>query len=244
MGKDPVMHRAITLSLTILLSTTALASAHATWIAQRSGDWAVVHGEGSATDEAYDPSKVGAAFALDAAGNAVAVEVAPQQKSAILKPAGGASVLGAVFDEGWWTEDSAGEWHNAAPDAFPDFRSTGKYQTYIVSYIGLTTTQRPVGHRLEIVPLADPGKLAMGGKLPVQVLLDGKPLEGVVVTNDVLTDWDDNSGLTDPDGKTVLTVANNGLNVAQVYHEVAIGDKAIEGHQAVLSFTSGLAAKD
>ena len=37
------------------------------------------------------------------------------------------------------------------------------------------------GTRLEIVPLADPGKLKPGSELPLRVLFDGKPLAGVRV---------------------------------------------------------------
>lgn len=38
--------------------------------------------------------------------------------------------------------------------------------------------QKPLGHRLEIVAEADPFSLKPGGKLPVRVLFDGKPLVG------------------------------------------------------------------
>jgi nickel transport protein len=237
------MCQTLPLALALLISSTSLADAHASWIAQRAGDWAVVHGQG-ATDEAYDPAWVTAVTGFDKAGNQVAVEVKPQDKNVLLAPAEGAAVLSTVWDEGWWTEDAAGEWHDAPADSFADFKSTGKYVTYVVSYIGLTEAQKPVGHKLEIVPLADPGTLTMGDKLEVQVLMDRKPMPGVVVTNDVLTDWDINSGLTDADGKTMITVANTGLNVAQIYHEVATGDKSIEGYQAVLSFTSALSAAE
>jgi hypothetical protein len=229
-----------TLAIALLIGSTSLAHAHASWITQRAGDWAVVHGNGAA-DDPYDPAKVTAVTGLDAAGNPVAVEVRPQAKNVLLAPAEGAAVISTVWDEGWWTEDAAGEWHNAPPEGFAGFKSAGDYTTYVVSYVGLTEAQKPLGHRLEILPLSDPGKLTMGDKLEVQVLMDGKPMKGVAVTNDVLTDWDIHSGLTDAEGKTVITIANTGLNVAQVYHEIPTGEKRVEGLQAVLSFTSDLA---
>lgn len=43
---------------------------------------------------------------------------------------------------------------------------------------GLKLYQRPLGHRLEIVPAADPFSLKPGEKLPVRLLFDGKPLPG------------------------------------------------------------------
>jgi nickel transport protein len=229
----------ISLSLALLLASASVASAHASWITERAGEWAVVHGEGS-TDEAYDPAKVTGVTGRDAAGNPVAVTITPGDRNAVLAPAAEVSVLTATWDEGWWTEDSAGEWHNAPPDGFADFKATFDYTTWVVSYVGPTSAPAPVGHRFEIVPLADPGKMAMGDKLPVQVLLDGQSLEGVALTNDILTDWDISSAVTDAEGKTQIIVANNGLNVAQVYHEIPTGDRAVEGLQAVLSFTTGL----
>ncbi|MCX7671778.1 MAG: DUF4198 domain-containing protein [Anaerolineae bacterium] len=234
------------MQLRLLAATGALALfaadaalAHATWISQRNGEWAVVHGEGSATDEAYDPAKVVAAAAYDKTGAALEAKIVAQAKNVLLSPAEGAAVLTATFDEGWWTEDAKGEWHNEKADAFPDFKGTGHYETYIVSYIGATDAQKATGAKLEIVPLADPTRLSLGDKLQVQVLKDGKPLEGVSVTHDVLTDWDLSSAPTDAEGKTVLVVANSGLNVAQVYHETRTGEKEVSGHQAVLSFVAG-----
>lgn len=214
-----------------------MANAHATWITQRTGDWAVVHGEGS-TDEAYDPINVTTATGHDAAGAVVEVALAPQTKNTLLTPTGEAAALAATFDEGWWIEDAAGESHNAAPEGFADFKSAGKYATYTVSYIKTSTAQAPFGLKLEIVPLADPVPLMIGDKLPVQVLLDGKPLAGVSVTSDMLTDWDIGSPVTDSEGKTTITIANTGLNVAQVYREVPSGDKPVDGLQAVLAFAA------
>lgn len=226
------------LAVVVLLGTAASAHAHATWISQRAGEWAVVHGEGSATDEAYDPAKVTSLAGRDKAGNPVEVTRASMGGYVTVKAPEAAAVLVATYDAGWWTEDATGEWHNAAADAYPDFKGTGHYRTYISTYVAPTEMRAPVGHLLEIVPLADPVSLSIGGKLPVKVLFDGKPLEGATVTNDVLTDWDISAAATDAEGKTTIVVANSGLNVAQVYHEVDAGPKTIEGHQAVLSFVS------
>lgn len=214
------------------------ALAHANWISERAGDWVVVRGEGSASDEAYDPAKVTAAAGMDASGAPVAVDIKPQEKNVKLEPAEGAAVLSAIFESGWWTKDADGNWHNEPADAYAGFKSSGHYQTFITSYIAETEVQKATGAKLEILPLADPTETAMGDKLEVQVLLDGAPLEGVVVTNDVLTDWDLSSDLTDAEGKTHLIVANNGLNVAQVYYQVETGENKIAGLQAVLSFVA------
>ena len=234
-----VCSRTLLLASVAMIALPIVASAHATWITQRNGEWAVVHGEGSASDEAYDPKIVTTPLAFDAAGLAVTVALAPLDTSVRVKPAEAAAVLALNYEEGWWTEDAAGEWHNAPAAGFADYKGTGFYVTYPVAYIGPTTAQKPLGLPLEIVPLADPTVLSMGEKLRVQVLLNGKPVEGVSVTNDVLTDWDINSSLTDAEGKATVTVANNGLNVLQYYHETKVSEKESKGSQAVLSFVAG-----
>jgi uncharacterized GH25 family protein len=72
---------------------------------------------------------------------------------------------------------------------------------------------KPAGLRIEIVPLEDPHKLsASGGPLPVQVLWESRPLQGVYVY--ALADGEDKylEGYeTDASGKTVVTIKGAGL---------------------------------
>jgi nickel transport protein len=236
----PMTVKLIPLCATVTFALiTQQAMAHATWIAQQNGVYAIVHGEGSATNEAIDPMIVSRPLGFDKAGEPIAVTLVATQTSVALAGTDGAAVLTAVYAEGWWTEDANGEWHNAKPDGFADFKSAGQYFTYPVAYVGsVETVGTPVGNPLEIIPLADPTVLTMGDKLEVQVLQDGQPLEGVVVTLDVLTDWDLSSPATDAEGKTLVTVQNNGLNVLQIYAEKQVGEKELLGQQAVLSFVA------
>ena len=223
-------------ALALLPIGAGSAVAHASWIGQHAGEFVVIHGEGSATDEAYDPKIVSSATGFDVNGAALPVTIELRQRNAALSGTDGAALLSVVYADGWWTEDAAGEWHNEPAAAYPDFRSTGEYYTYVVSYVGHTDKPAAIGHPLEIVPLTDPTKLTMGDKFDVQVLQDGKPLKGVSVTLDALTDWDLNASPTDDEGKTKLTVMNNGLNLAQYYVETETGEKTSKGEQAVLSY--------
>lgn len=226
-------------SLALLALTSGQALAHATWIGQHIGDFVVIHGEGSATNEAYDGKKVVDAKGFDKAGAAVAVALEAGEKQAALTGTEGAAILSVSFNEGWWTEDATGEWHNEPADAHADFKSTGEYVTHVVSYVGHTDKPAAVGQAIEIVPLVDPTRLEKGDSFEVQVLQDGKPLKGVSVTHDVFTNsWELNSTPTDDEGKTRLTVMNAGLNVAQYYVETPVGEKAHKGVQSVLSYVA------
>jgi uncharacterized GH25 family protein len=72
---------------------------------------------------------------------------------------------------------------------------------------------KPVGLRIEIVPLEDPHQLsAAGGSLPVQVLWEGQPLQGVYVYPLADGGNEYHEGYeTDADGKTAIPIKGVGL---------------------------------
>jgi uncharacterized GH25 family protein len=226
-------------ALALSLSPAA-ALAHAAWIAQQSGDYAVIFGEGSSTNEAYDAAKVSEPRAWDKAGAVLNAGLVTNAKGSAFAPVENAAVLSATFSHGWWTEDATGEWHNEPADAYPGFKGTGQYLDYAVTYLsGLDTAGKALGIPLEIVPLADPTVLSAGDVLEVQVLADGQPLEGAGVALDILSDWEVMAPPTDAEGKTRVKIVNNGLNVLNVYLETEVADNEILGRSANLSFVAG-----
>lgn len=72
---------------------------------------------------------------------------------------------------------------------------------------------KPAGLRIEIVPLEDPHQIdAEGGSLPVQVLFEDQPLEGVYVYT--LAEGQDkykDGYVTDSEGKTTVPIRGRGL---------------------------------
>ncbi len=59
----------------------------------------------------------------------------------------------------------------------------------------------------------DPTILQAGNELPVQVLFDGKPVEGVEVTADYVNDSHAAPVKTDAEGIARINIRNAGLNV-------------------------------
>ncbi len=54
-----------------------------------------------------------------------------------------------------------------------------EYAKAIVNAAGVTDTfSKPVGHKLEIIPLENPALLGAGDYLPLRILFDGKPIPG------------------------------------------------------------------
>lgn len=90
------------------------------------------------------------------------------------------SVVGARLDNGFWVKTAQG-YRNThrlnIPENLGSVRSE-KFAKLLLSGDGAT---RPLGHRFELVPLADPFRLKPGEPLPVRVEYDGKPQPGAKV---------------------------------------------------------------
>jgi uncharacterized GH25 family protein len=82
--------------------------------------------------------------------------------------------------------------------------------------------QKPLGHRLEIVAEADPFSLRPGGKLPVRLLFDGKPLAGArIVIGSTATATATQSNIpglrTDSQGRADLQLDKTGGGVHYIH---------------------------
>lgn len=80
-----------------------------------------------------------------------------------------------------WSRTAEG-WKEGGRDANPEAASVEVYEKFSKTLMnaGGPGYDAPLGHRLEIVPAADPAELAPGDELPVRVLLDGEPIAATV----------------------------------------------------------------
>lgn len=102
---------------------------------------------------------------------------------------------------------------------------------------------RPVGHSLEIVPLANPAVLKVGDELPVQVLYRGQPYEGMVFAT--YEGFSTNGAYaysigTDAQGKAAIRLLDRGRwliysRVEQSYPDPAVCD--VEAFNSTLTFS-------
>ncbi|MDJ1158938.1 DUF4198 domain-containing protein [Chelatococcus sp. SYSU_G07232] len=231
------VHAALAAALALV---PGAARAHGIFVAQRHGDLAVVYGHGAA-DDAYAPEKVKEATARSAGGEPVPVSLKPQEKYVLVEPAREAAVLSVTFDGGFWSKTRAGKWINKGRSEVADAETAQhslKFNTTVLAATGGPLA--PQGLPLEIVPLADPLTLRMGDDLPVRVLMDGKPLAGANVLADYVNEGHGTSFRTDKDGKAVIVLRNDGLNVLAVSASVpTTGNREVDklGLHATLSFT-------
>lgn len=167
------------------------AQAHGIWIAQRHGDQAIIYGHG-ATDEVYDPAKITELKAYDATFAPVALKRETADDHALIVADPTHAVITAVFDNGFWTEKRDGSWENKPKSEVENGKTIGRYLKYATSIVGDTERPfKPFGMPLEIVPLANPTALKAGKELWIQVLSNGKPVEGAKVTAEYTTDSDE-----------------------------------------------------
>lgn len=232
--------RIAALATATLLLPASLAFAHGAWVAERHGALYIVYGHGAA-DDAYDPAKVTSVQACTA--DLVCRDIARKDTATHVefdKPAEGTALIRLGFDNGYWSKDAAGEWHNLPKDQVEGATESGHYiktGTYVVDH--LATPPAPFGTGLEIRPLADPMALVRGDKLPVEVLLDGKPAMGAELTVDYLNASDDPVIVIGADGKAEVTIPSAGLNVLVAFMTTPPEDAAKadeQGHAASLAF--------
>lgn len=191
----------------------AVAGAHGIWIAERHGTQAVVYGHG-ASDEAYDPQKLKTVTARNGDGKNVAVEIRRQDDHALLDVPKDAVVVSGTFDNGFWAEGPDGKWVNKPKSQVPGAKQSSYSRKFAVAILDhLHKRPEPQSLPFEIVPLMDPTILEAGNELPVQVLLEGKPVEGVEVTADYVNDGHAEPAKTDAEGIARVNIRNAGLNV-------------------------------
>ncbi len=201
--------------------------AHDTWMEKQNGDLLVLRGHGGKA-EPYDSALVKEAKAVDAKGQAVQVEIKKNKENASLLTKGNPVIAGALYDSGYWLKTTDG-WKKAT-------KREGKGKYSIVESLkskqwckallaASPESSKPLGQRFEMVPQKDPLTIAAGDKLTVKVLLDGKPVEGAIITTSGGHDSQKKNPLkTDKDGLATLTVEGAGLHLVKASHKIPAKD--------------------
>ena len=92
---------------------------------------------------------------------------------------------------------------------------------------------KPIGHKLEIVPLVNPGTIKAGEELPLQVLYEGKPvsngqIKGALGSNKYFEKGNrDFFAKTDKDGKAVMVPIKGGEWILSVDVRNEYPDKSV-----------------
>jgi len=206
----PCLTTALFAAATLL---TNHAAAHGIWVEKRRDNLEVVYAHG-AQDDAYKTEKFHGAWGYDKDGKSVPVKVQRLDAHVRLLPTRAPATLLAVLDNGHFSQDPDGRWHNLRRAEVPGATQSMRIWKYSLS-IMQPGAQLPelTPLRLVIVPQADPVTLKAGDTLPVQVLFDGKPVAGVKLVEDYRNMDHQASYQTDAEGRAQVVVRNRGLNV-------------------------------
>jgi len=200
------------------------AAAHAIWVEKRRDNLEVVYAHG-VQDDAYKTEKFYGAWGYDKTGNSMPVKVQRLDTHVRLLPQNAPATLLAVLDNGHFSQDPDGRWHNLRRADVPGATQSMRIWKYTLSIMqpGVRLPELdPL--RLAIVPQADPTALKAGQTLPVQVLFDGKPLAGVKLVEDYRNMDHQASYQTDAEGRAQVVVRNRGLNVLYVNYKHPVND--------------------
>ena len=202
-----------------LLLSAAPAWAHDAWIELQGPPHAVVFGH-DGQGEPYDVSKVRQVRAWNAAGQALAVRTRAGAQGVQVEAEGGPAALWAVeFDNGFWVRQD-GKSRNVPRTAVQGpVESSSRALKFGKTVLAWgEQVAKPVGQRLEIVPLATRAPAA-GQALPVQVLFEGRPLPGAKVVVEGDRPHDGPAATTDAQGRATVTL-RRGVQLVTVGHSV------------------------
>nr|WP_068432585.1 DUF4198 domain-containing protein [Magnetospirillum sp. XM-1]CUW38863.1 conserved exported protein of unknown function\ len=217
------MKRVLVTALVLLAAGPALA--HDLWLEPDPAGVKAVYGhagEGGGADR-YRLFEVKAQLPV---GGAVSLLDAAKPGTDFMPPlalpagAQGGRVVAARYDGGFWVKTAQGSRNTnrlSVPDAL-ESRWSLKFAKLVLP--GTQALGGALGHRLEIVPLADPYRLKTGEPLKVRVDLDAKPLAGAAIT--VGAPNSEAAAKVETDGAGVAEIAARpGLTLLSVSRKVA-----------------------
>ncbi len=210
------MLRKCLIVLSLLLFVSGQAFAHDFWVEQKAGEYFIVSGHGDKW-EPYDPARVKEVKGFDNNGKAVPVEIVKHKDIASIVPKGNVSAITVYFDNHFWVKTTEG-WKNitkreALKQSLQIVESgqSFKYAKYIEKWSD--NYIKPFGTKLEVIPLKNTLILKSGDTLPVKVLLDGSPVEGVSI---FISGSHDEAMKTDKNGIANVLIGKTGFNLISV----------------------------
>lgn len=209
----------------LLLVSTQPALAHDAWLQDKEGSLTIMFGHGKS--DPYDPQQVQEARAYDCTRQSMPVHIIRHKDSASLSFNGNPATATALF-AGTVVKTTEGYKKITKKEAQGKYKIVEalRYRKYCKALLKpCETFSRPVGLAMEIVPEKNPFAMGQGETLPVQVLLDGKPVEGAAIaTGDSGHSKSKPDLKTDKDGKVTVVITKPGHQLIVASHKVPLKD--------------------
>ncbi|MBV7433811.1 DUF4198 domain-containing protein [Cardiobacteriaceae bacterium TAE3-ERU3] len=206
----------------LLAIATPLAFGHGAWVAERVDAPTIVYGHG-ASDESYDPEKITFVQTFDEHGQPVDIKLDKREKNAGFNADDAFTSVAVIMDNGFWTKDSNGKWHNQPKNEVEGAQSAShsvKIAFGITDHGDLPTIEALQELPLVILPQSDVMHSKLGDNIDVIVYHHGKPVADAKIIADYVGDSETVVATTDAQGKANLAVRNQGLNVIAASYKV------------------------
>lgn len=206
----------VLLILVIILLTATFSYAHDFWLEKKDGRYYVVSGHDDKWD-VYEPARVKEVKAYTVKGEPAKIDIVRQNDIVYIPSKADISAITVFFDNHYWVKTTDG-WKNitkreALKQGFQIIESgqSFKYAKYVEKWSD--SLSKPIGMRMEIIPLKNPFSLKKGERLPLKVLLDGRPVENAAV---FMHAKHDEAAKTDKNGQVDVAVDINKMNIISV----------------------------
>jgi len=208
------------LAAVLSLSLSAQVFAHDFFIEKKDGAYYVVSGHEN-NWEAYDPSRIKEVKAYNTKGKKVTAKISRKKDIVSIAPGKQVAAVTVFMDNKFWVKSTEG-WKNITKrEALKqslqllENGESYKYGKYIETWSNRFA--KPLGTKIEVIPLTNPLAMKEGDVLEVQVLLDGKPLPNAPIS---IKGSHSEIGKTDKNGVARIPIGKAGQNVISVSTQV------------------------
>lgn len=204
------------LILVIILLTATFSYAHDFWLEKKDGRYYVVSGHDDKWD-VYETDRVKEVKAFTVKGDSAKIDIVRQNNIVYIPSKTDIGAITVFFDNHYWVKTTEG-WKNITKREalkqglqIVESGQSFKYAKYIEKWSD--SFAKPLAMKMEIIPLKNPFAVKQGEKLPLKVLLDGRPVENAAV---FMHAKHDEVAKTDKNGQVDVVVDINKMNIISV----------------------------
>lgn len=217
------MKKSIFLLVISIFLFSQSAFAHHAWVEKDGDRFLIAWGHPPKIDP-YEPNKVKDIKGFDINGKETVLKRVDEKDRVYLSANTGISMIAFSFEGGYLVSTPDGkkrltkkEALQAGMQILDSFYSAQSAKT-LFAYS--KAAEKPVGLKLEIIPIANPYVLKGEGLLPIKVLFEGKPIEGAIIE---IGDHKE-VAKTGKDGIARVQIAGQGKQVILAKHRIATKD--------------------
>jgi nickel transport protein len=196
--------------------------AHQLWVVREDGRFVVARGHMPDRTDAYNPACVKEMKGFDKNGNAVPLERKDEASRAVFISDKDISIITVWCDWGFRVNTTQGKkLMNRRDAAQAGFKVLNAFfSTQFLKELSENSEKltKPLGLKLEIVPMKNPFQLASDESLPVQIFFDRTPLPDIAVSSEGASE----NIKTDKDGIALIKKADKGISQISARYKMPV----------------------